>query len=102
MKTYVTKTRNWCRAIGCGAFCLITLSADLARSQGTVISVSGPPDTTHQFGGTMAVGYNMYGVSWISTTACSNVNIFVALDGDSGATGMAYLTTRIGLGTTAA
>jgi len=102
MKTHVTYKRGWCKTIGCGAFLLIVATADLAESQGTIISITGPPDTTHQFGaGLTATGYPA-GVSWIATSAFSNVKISIPLDADAGATGMAYLTTKIGSGTTAA
>jgi hypothetical protein len=102
MKTYAINTWGWRKIIGCGAFLVIVATADLAESQGTLISITGPPDTTHQWGGPLtATGYPE-GVSWIATSAFSNVKISIPLDADAGATGMAYLTTKIGSGTTAA
>jgi hypothetical protein len=81
---------------------LAFLPANIGNSQGTIISVSGPPDTTSQWGGGLAVGGYPEGVSWIATSAFQNVIISISLAGDPGATGMAYLTTKVGAGTTAA
>jgi len=102
MKNNIADIISWHKGIGYGAFLLIALTADSGRSQSTLISVSGPPDTTHQYEGGLAVGGDLLGVSWTTTSAFSNVNISIALDGNSGATGTAYLTTKIGPGTTIA
>src|ERR1035437_1616114 len=87
------------KIIGCLTLLLVTVSANFAKGQGVVVSVSGPPDTTHQYNSSLVVGYQLLGVSWIATGAYSNVNIAVSLGGNSGATGRAYLTRSIGTGT---
>lgn len=96
---------SWRKTIKYAAFLLITTTVDLAHCQGTIISVSGPPappNGVSGFNGDLGVGTSLAGVSWSSTAAFSHVNISVALQGDSGATGVAFLMTRIGSGTTTA
>ncbi|MEI9962520.1 MAG: hypothetical protein WDM76_15795 [Limisphaerales bacterium] len=78
-------------------FLLAFVSSGL--SQGTIISVSGPPDTTSQYSPQLTPG-KMTGISWITSSPFSDVNIYLNLNADPGATAMAYLTTSIGPGTT--
>src|SRR5258706_8024643 len=99
MNTNILNSMCWRKTIGYGAFLLIAMIADFAHSQGTIISISGPPDTTGQYSPILAVGGPLQGVSWISAGAFSNVNISIALTGNAGATGTAFLTTKIGAGT---
>jgi hypothetical protein len=73
------------------------------NGQGVIIFISGPPDPLNPAAGyTLGFAYNPIGVSWTETSAFSNVGMSILLDGDPGATGVAYLTDRIGSGTTAA
>jgi hypothetical protein len=105
MNTNILNSIFWFKMLGYAAFLLIIITADFAHSQGTIISVSGPaapPNGASGFNGDLGVGTSLAGVSWSSTAAFTNVNISVALQGDTGATGVAYLTTRIGSGTTIA
>jgi hypothetical protein len=80
----------------------LVMTLDLAQGQGTIISVSGPPDTLHEWSELLYTGSSVAGVSWTAANAFSNVAISVSLGGDAGAMGMAYLTTSIGPETTAA
>ena len=106
MKTHSMSTMSWRKTITYAAFLLIATTADFAHSQGTIMSVSGPAappnGSISAFNGDLGVGTSLAGVSWSSQAAFTNVSIYVALQGDSGATGVAYLTTRIGSGTTTA
>jgi len=98
-------TMSWRKTIGCGAFFLIAMCAGLANGQGVVISVSGPaapPNGASGFNGDLGVGTSLAGVGWMTQNAFTNVNISVALQGNAGATGVAFLMTRIGSGTTTA
>jgi hypothetical protein len=90
---------SWRMAILYVVFFLFAVSVNLSRGQGVVISVSGPPDTTHQYDGGLAVLNSLLAASWTTTGTYSNVNISVDLGANSGATGRAYLTTQIGPGT---
>jgi hypothetical protein len=79
---------------------LLLCMPGLALGQGTIISVSGPPDTSGQYSPRLEIGDFLAGISWIASDAFSNVNISINLNADPGATAMAYLTTSIGPGTT--
>jgi hypothetical protein len=104
METHNMYMMSWCKTISYAALVLIAATADLARSQGTIMSVSGPAAPPNgaisAFNGDLGVGTSLAGVSWSSTAAFTKVTISIALQGNSGATGVAYLTTRIGSGTT--
>lgn len=99
MKTHISGLKNSEKIIEYAAFFLMAMSANSANSQETIISVSGPPDTTRQFSGLFAVDRNLSAISWITTSAFTNVSISIELGGDSGAIGEAFLTTQIGPGT---
>jgi len=102
MKTNILTITRRRQPITCVAFTLLALTAGSANGQGTIISVTGPADMTRQWSGGLGVNDNLQGVSWITTSAITNVRISVDLAGDSGATGEAFLTTQIGPGTTTA
>ena len=105
MQINIKNIEGWFKKTNSVAFLVITMITGLAYGQGVVISVSGPaapPNGVSGFNGDLGVGTSLAGVSWSSTAAFLNVNISVALEGDTGATGVAYLTTRIGSGTTTA
>jgi hypothetical protein len=103
MKIDILNMMSCRKAFGYTAVLITIMAVRIANGQGTIISVSGPPDGVyHQYGATLTTNGYPAGVSWIAAGAYSNVSISILLDGDSGATGMAYLTTRIGSGTTTA
>jgi hypothetical protein len=105
MNITISLAISWCKKILHGAFLLMALTTNFAYGQGTVISVSGPlspPNDANEYDGVLGVGLFLDAVEWSSTSAFSDVNISVALQGDAGATGVAYLMTHIGLGTTTA
>ena len=105
MKNITTRIISWRNSLfGC-AFCLLSLIVGMANGQGVIISVSGPPaapSAAAAFTGDLGVGSSVLGVSWQTTGSYSNVSISVLLGGNAGATGVAFLTTRIGSGTTTA
>src|SRR5208283_4820476 len=105
MKTHNMNTMSWRKTIKYAAFLLIATTANFAHSQETIISVSGPaapPNGASGFNGDLGVGTSLSGVGWMTQSAFTNVNISVALEGNAGATGVAFLMTRIGSGTTTA
>lgn len=106
MKTNFAKTMHSHLAVASVISVLIAVTADFAHSQGTVISISGPAappnDSGGGYNGELGVGTYLAGVAWSSTAPFSDVNISVALQGNAGATGVAYLMTSTGPGTTTA
>jgi hypothetical protein len=83
-------------------FFLMTCNAILARGQGNIFSITGPPDITSQYSATLALDAYPAGISLITTEAYINVDVSISLAGDSGGMAIAYLTTKIGPGTTTA
>lgn len=105
MKRKLGMIINWRNSCGCGALLLVATTIDLAKGQGNIISVSGPivpPNAASAYSDYLNVSNSLLGVSWSSSATFSNVNISVLLAGNAGATGAAYLMTRIGSGTTTA
>lgn len=105
MKKHNMNTMSWRKTIGYGAFLLIVMTSGFAHGQGNVISLSGPVvplNAASAFSDSLGVNNRLLGISWTATGAFSNVNISILLDGNSGAIGVAYLTRRIGSGTTPA
>lgn len=93
---------SWCKIIGYGSTPLLAMMGGLAYGQQTIISVTGPADSNHQWDGALGVSNTLEAVSWTATGAYSNLNISIDLSGDAGATGTAYLTKQIGSGATTA
>jgi len=91
---------RWHKKVQYAAIVLNLAMAHVGLCQGTVISISGPPDTTYQYDEPFDLGTSVTGVSWISTSYFRNVTVSIALEGDAGATGTAYLTQAIGIGAT--
>jgi hypothetical protein len=106
MNSNLSNHLQWQKTFEYAVFLLaaVTLSASLASGQGVIISISGPPTPWGSGAGfTLSFGEdNPIGVSWAQGSAFSNVGISILLDGDAGATGVAYLTDHVGAGTTAA
>jgi hypothetical protein len=109
METNTLNRMGWFKTIGCWAFFLLpTAYPGSTSGQGVIISVTGlptPVSVTDGFNATLNAtnSYNgLFGISWMSTSSFSNVKISIELDGDLGATGVAYLTKQIGFGTTTA
>jgi hypothetical protein len=99
MKILAKNILGICEMLALGIVLLITMFTVSAPGQSVIASQTGP---LNDYGFFALAGIDVYSVSWTSTGSYSGANISVALLGDSGGTGMAYLTTQIGPGTTLA